>query len=417
MAIFHPEAQFTWLFGEIEYFLGLFIIAAFLLFTLLYNLGETRDEKYYFTPDGKLDLSTPRYYTKLKRHKLFELITKKGNVDEFAYDGEGNVYIKFRKGKELVAPLEDLTVSYTMGKDRFSDDWYVYKMKITTPEGAEYKVKLGPEIEEAEFEDIFMILSTAGTLKESNISKATKWMSKLKDSVEGFDFSDLVGSGIAAGTDLAASALGTMKSADNSVISLVKTKVYEDKKKKSWFKKAKEYFWNIVGILYIAIVLIVNIAALPEIFGGDDNKYNEYDWMQDDSIPASEEVAEIATFDSTYYDEDEGDELSDVIDTYYLSGKIDGKYPIEMEMRVVNNYRVTWARYRYTKTGSGAWIDLDIDTDDFGRTLMYESLNGERVGRIEARLTCTGNSAELEGWHKNFKTGKELVFYADGVRK
>ena len=290
MAIFHPEAEFTWLFGEIKYFLGLFIIAAFLLLMLLYNLGETRDEKYYFTPDGKLDLSTPRYYTKLKRHKLFELITKKGNVDEFAYDGEGNVYIKFRKGEELVAPLEDLTVSYTMDKNQFSDDWYVNKMKITTPEGAEYKVKRGPEIEDTEFEDIFMILSTAGTLKESNISKATKWMSKLKDSVEGFDFSDLVGSGIAAGTGLAASALGTKKSADNSVISLVKTKVYEDKKKKSWFKKAMEYFWYIVVIVYVIIVLIVNIAALPEIFGGVDEQYDEYiQGLEDENMNYSED--------------------------------------------------------------------------------------------------------------------------------
>lgn len=134
------------------------------------------------------------------------------------------------------------------------------------------------------------------------------------------------------------------------------------------------------------------------------------------ATPRSKEVA-VAAVDSTYYDydEDEGDELSDVINTYSLSGKIGGKYPIEMEITVVSNYRVTRARYRYTKTGSGAWIDLDIDTNDFGQTLMYESLNGQRVGCLEARLTCTGNSAELSGWHKNLKTGKELVLYAEGT--
>lgn len=402
MAIFHPEAEFTWLFGEIKYFLGLFIIAAFLLLMLLYNMGETRDEKYYFTPDGKLDLSTPRYYTKLKRHKLFELITKKGNVDEFAYDGEGNVYIKFRNGEELVAPLEDLTVSYTMDKNQFYDDWYVNKMKITTPEGAEYEVKWGPEIEDAEFEDIFMILSTAGTLKESNISKATKWMSKLKDSVEGFDFSDLVGSGIVAGTDLAASALGTKKSADNSVISLVKTKVYEDKKKKSWFKKTMEYFWYIVAIVYIIIVLIVNIAALPEIFGGVDKEYDEYIEELREENGADYQVGAST---------EEGDMASK--EAYTLYGEIGGKYPIELELTTVDK-DIVEARYRYLKTGSGEWIDLEIYRDELRRTFMYESLSGENVGCLEGSLSINGDTAEFRGWHTNLKTGKELPIYAEG---
>lgn len=134
------------------------------------------------------------------------------------------------------------------------------------------------------------------------------------------------------------------------------------------------------------------------------------------ATPGSKEVA-VAALDSTYYDEDEGDELSDVINTYYLSGKIGGKYPIEMELRVVNNYRVTWARYRYTKTGSGAWIDLEIDVNELGQTLMYESLNGKRVGCLETRLTCTENTAEIEGWHKNFEIGNDLTFYANGVKK
>ena len=171
MAIFHPEAEFTWLFGEIKYFLGLLILAAFFLFMFLYYLGESRDEKYYFTPDGKLDLSTPRNYIKLKRHKLLKLITKKGRVDEFAYDGEGNVFIKFRSGEELVAPLEDLTVSYAMEKSQFSDEWFVYKMTITTPEGLEYKVKYGPEIEDSEFEDIFARGEKRGTERQTRRHK------------------------------------------------------------------------------------------------------------------------------------------------------------------------------------------------------------------------------------------------------
>lgn len=276
MAIFHPEAEFTWLFGEVKYFLGLFILAALFLFSFLSSLGESRDEKYYFTADGKLDLSTPRYYTKLKRHKLLELITKKGNVNEFAYDGEGNIYIKFKNGEELTAPLKDLTVSYSMDKDQISGDLFISKMKITTPDNLEYKIKWGPEIEDAEFQDIFMILSTAGTLKEPKMTKAIKWMSKLKDAVDDFDFSDLVGSGIVAGTGLAASIIGERKTAENNVISFIKSKVYVKKKKKSWFKKILQYFWYIVLIIYLIAVLIVNIAALPEIFGGVDKGYDDY---------------------------------------------------------------------------------------------------------------------------------------------
>ena len=276
MAIFHPEAEFTWFFSKIEYYFGLFIIAGCCLIVWLYQSGEQREEKYYFTPEGKLDLSIPRYYLPLKRHKVINMVTRKGSVKKFAYDGEGNVYIKFKDGSELTAPLSDLTVSYTMDKEQGTGEFYISKMNVTTPEGQTYKVKYGTALEDSEYNDIFMILSTAGTLKESKMSKAMKWMSKLKDAVDDFDFSDLVGSGIVAGTVMATSVIGARKTADNNVISFVKTKVYTDKKKKSWFKKVMEYFYTIVIVVYIIVVLIVNLAALPEIFGGVDRKYDEY---------------------------------------------------------------------------------------------------------------------------------------------
>lgn len=276
MAIFHPEAEFTWLVGEMKYYLGLFIIAIFCLFYALYKMGESRDEKYYFTSDGKLDLDTPRSYKKLNRHKILNLITRKGSIDEFAYDGEGNVYIKFRDGSELTSPLSDLTVSYSFDKNQFGGDLYINKMTITNPLGITYKVKYGFGLEDSEYNDIFMILSTAGTIKESKLGRLTRYLSKFKDAIDDFDFSDLVGSGIAAAAQMASSAIPRQKTADNNVIAFIKSRVYKEKKKKSWFKKITEYFWLTVGIVYILAVLIVNIAALPEIFGGADKDYDEY---------------------------------------------------------------------------------------------------------------------------------------------
>lgn len=105
----------------------------------------------------------------------------------------------------------------------------------------------------------------------------------------------------------------------------------------------------------------------------------------------------------------EGDEACET--AFTLQGKI-GDYPIEMELTTYEGTIID-ARYRYLKTGSGEWINLEIDKDDLGRTLMYESLNGKKVGCLEGRLSVTGNTAEFRGWHKNMSTGKELPLYAE----
>lgn len=367
MAIFHPEAEFTWLFGEIKYFLGLFIIAVFCILIWLWNLGEHRDEKYYFTPDGKLDLSVPRSYTSLKRHKIVDLITRKGSVDKFAYDGEGNVYIKFRNGEELTSPLEELTVSYTMDKAQGSGEFYVDKMKVTTPDGKTYKVKYGARLEDSEYNDIFMILSTAGTLKETKISKATKWVSKLKDAMDNFDFSDLVGSGIMIGGGVGASLLGERKTADNNVITFVKAQVFEDKKKKPWFKKAMEYFWYIVAILYVIVVLIVNIAALPEIFGGVDKGYDEY----------IEELKEENGGD--YLDDisnQEGDEASVSPIDLSLYG-IYGETVLKMDITLYPDTRLDGMGEEYNVQGTG-YFEEDYGTTNFVLRGLYND-NGVMI--------------------------------------
>lgn len=96
-------------------------------------------------------------------------------------------------------------------------------------------------------------------------------------------------------------------------------------------------------------------------------------------------------------------------DSYTLRGKI-GDYPIEMELSAFEE-NIIDARYRYLKTGSGEWINLEIERDDLGRTIMYESLDGKRVGRFQGRFTVSDNEALYEGWHTNLVKDKDLTFY------
>lgn len=71
------------------------------------------------------------------------------------------------------------------------------------------------------------------------------------------------------------------------------------------------------------------------------------------------------------------------------------------------------ARYRYLQPRSEEWIELEIDRDYLGQTIMYESLDGKEVGRFKGRFTVSGDKALYEGWHKNFNKGKELTFYVE----
>lgn len=105
----------------------------------------------------------------------------------------------------------------------------------------------------------------------------------------------------------------------------------------------------------------------------------------------------------------EGDVASER--SYTLRGKI-GDYPVEMEL-TAKEENIIDARYRYLRTGSGEWINLEIDRDDLGHTLMYESLDGNRVGCLEGRFTVSDYEAMFEGWHKNYVKDKELSFYLE----
>lgn len=113
---------------------------------------------------------------------------------------------------------------------------------------------------------------------------------------------------------------------------------------------------------------------------------------------------------SSYKQYDATDEVS-----YALTGKINGKYPVEVELTAIGE-EIQWARYRYTKTGSGDWIYLEISKDNLGRAVMYENINGKTYGCISARLSIDGNTATLRGWHENFERNTEMIFFAEGYR-
>ena len=155
-----------------------------------------------------------------------------------------------------------------------------------------------------------------------------------------------------------------------------------------------------------------------KLYGIEIIDYNENLFLLKDlssgNIYSYEPVRKLAktkeSFDNESSDYAEvGDEASDV--SYTLRGKI-GDYPIEMEVTAFEE-NIADARYRYLQTGSGEWIELEIDKDNLGRIIMYESLDGKKVGSFEGRFSVNGDKALYEGWHKNFDRNKELTFYVE----
>lgn len=111
----------------------------------------------------------------------------------------------------------------------------------------------------------------------------------------------------------------------------------------------------------------------------------------------------------SYNTTQEGDEASDI--SYTLRGEI-GYNPVEMEVTAFEE-NINYARYRYLRSGSGKWIDLEIDRDDLGRTIMYESLDGRRVGQFDGRFTVSDDEVNFKGWYKNYGEDKESTFYLE----
>ena len=126
--------------------------------------------------------------------------------------------------------------------------------------------------------------------------------------------------------------------------------------------------------------------------------------------PVRKLVESVESVNSVSYNTtQEGDEASDM--SYTLRGEIEDN-PVEMEVTAFEE-NINYARYRYLRSGSGKWIDLEIDRDDLGRTIMYESLDGRRVGQFHGRFTVSDDEVNFKGWYKNYVEDKESTFYLE----
>lgn len=99
---------------------------------------------------------------------------------------------------------------------------------------------------------------------------------------------------------------------------------------------------------------------------------------------------------------------------YTLTGSI-GEYPVEMVLEFVNGDVVNSAKYRYTASGSGDWIDLEPDYYK-GYYLFEEYNHGKSTGSWAGPLDVTGNTITYEGTFTNAK-GKQLSFRLSGFRE
>ena len=297
MLIFKPDAPFyldPFMERDFPYWGGLLILAFISFIIFLSQLGEQRTERYYLTEDGSFDMSTPRSYEKRERPKLIEFFSRNG-INNFYYDGQGKVYMENGKGKEIEAPLSELKIKYWMRKNEATGDFYIHKMRVTDSQGNNLSFTTNESLMPSEFDDIHMILSNAAEVEESKLSKADKWAYKLKGVVEDFDIKNI--------SDSVAEIIVShgVPSASNSIINFVKTRLYRQTEKKTGFRKfwgsLKKFFNNFLLVLiglYLLMIIIVNVANLPVIFGGHDTKEYDYNETENyyDNADAAVEVAD-----------------------------------------------------------------------------------------------------------------------------
>lgn len=502
MLIFKRDAPFyldPFMESDFPYWGGLLILSFISLIIFISQLGEQRQEKYFLTEDGHFDLSTPRSYIKLERPRIIEFFSHNG-INNFCYDGQGNVFIENGKGKKIQAPLSELKIKYWMKKNEVTGDFFINKMRVTDALGNKLSFSTNDSLMHSEFDDIHMILSNADQIEESKLSKADKWAYKLKGVVDDFDFTDIA--------DSIAEIVVTqgVPAVSNSIINFVKTRLYKQTEKKTGFKKflesLKKFFNNFLLVLmglYLLMIIIVNVANLPVIFGGekdDENnyyynnngieRYNEYNEPAVNEIQSldvtlsgnisNRKVEMDLTFFSEIIENEQGmeynvigyltmpyeapligmltdnylnlDEYSDNVEYAYITeqfqGTLDkindvlvykgfiliegdkysftlksknnnsqhkqdnkfedikilkgeiGSYPIEMEITFTSNESISNARYKYTKTGSGSWIDLNIDSDE-DMIIMKEYFEGKPNGYFKGNFYQNGSELSYSG--------------------
>lgn len=106
-------------------------------------------------------------------------IPKARMIEEFAFDGQ-NVTVKTKKGKTFTAPLTDTKV-------RIQEDQYNRKEFFLYHGEDKVIIKeVGWMLTDEEWDKVKEILESAPNTGETNMSKATKVLEKVKDTLEMF---------------------------------------------------------------------------------------------------------------------------------------------------------------------------------------------------------------------------------------
>ena len=377
---FKTPLEFNWFFGSCSYSLGFGVLTIGALAYFAVQFGEHRHTRNYLTPDGKLDISTPRSYTALEKPWLLRALDTDNygfgdTLESFDY-ADGRIAITTRKGQMIEAPLSELTWKYSMTKPSRADEWHIYKYTLTDQSGHTIKFYRKLTIEDEEWDDINMLLSLSGEVKEGKTSKLSKKMSKILESVRDQDLGSLAESL----TEILVNETST------KVIDLVKAKYITklEKKEGLWskIKKVFEYLVWIILAIYALTVIFVNVVELISYLSSDDNR---------DEIEAV--VNSVDTDDSE----------SATSQIYHLTGVIDGKYNIDMTL----DFESGTGTYYYTKYSPDNTLDLVITSLDDGEIEIQEfNDNGDQTGVFKGRIH---NNGEINGWYTNYK-GSQMPF-------
>lgn len=386
--ILWPDAKFDWFFGDIVYWGGCTLLTIILLILWTVTGGEHRESHLYLTPDGDLDFSSPRNYTRLQKSRIAQLLGANAwwtslTLAQFEFEN-GKVRLQNSKGESIEGLLKELTVRRSFTKNKITGDFYPYKYIITDNEGNSLKFYVNNNIyEENEWDDIHMLLEQAGTLIEPKVSKFTRKADKIVSALGDLDLTDIPGAVIEVAFDTV-----TVK-AQGLMSTMVKKKLSKKKGKDSkWIKiltAIKDWFILILLILYLLAVIVYNLIYFPAW----NHPTNDYSG-QEEEVSVYEDDANL--------DEDSEEKV------IHLTGIIAGKYPIDMTLDLGNET----GTYYYVKNGPGNTLSLHITAlDDDGNIVIEEyNDNGEQTGVFEGRVM---NDGKIDGWFTNYQ-GKEMTF-------
>ena len=408
---FKTPLEFNWFFGSCSYSLGFGLLTIVALAFFAGQFGEHRHTRNYLTSEGKLDISTPRSYTALEKPWLLRALDTDNyygfadTLESFDY-ADGQIAITTRKGQMIEAPLSELTWKYSMTKPKDADGWHIYKYTLTDQSGHTIKFYRAMTIEDEEWDDVNMLLSLSGEVKEGKTSKIARKLHRVLDSVKDADFSDIAGSAVGVGVN----------ETSNHVIDMVKAKYITKTETKGglWniIKNVFNYLLWIILAIYALTVIFVNVVDLISYLSSDDNRddietlagYNEYD---------SDEFADYSD-DQTYSGGSVNESSTNESWVVEFEGKI-GKYPIKMYLDLKNkdnyDYCPVEGSYCYTASGSGAYIYLSGVKRGERMELTEYNDNGEVTGRFEGTLQIFGRLASMEytGTFTNYQ-GKTFSF-------